>query len=130
MLEYDCEVDTARLNIEENNISENAFIGKLGALFYITGGLVTVKNNYFGYNGYLSNREISNHPEDKARQWKTTYFPFGEYIFDLAQNSGIFTFDFNYQDVPKYQSHEISENIFEHIYCSRGCAYSARGTKA
>ena len=67
LLEYDCEVDTARLNIEHNSISENAFIGKLGALFYITGGLITVNSNYFGYNGYLSNREISNHPEDKAR---------------------------------------------------------------
>ena len=77
-------MSTAKLVIEENQVTENAFIGEEGALFYISGGLITVKNNYFGYNGYLSNTEISNHPKDKPRQWKENYFPFEEYIFDLA----------------------------------------------
>lgn len=116
--------------MEQNQVEQNAFIGKNGALFYITGGLVTVTNNYFGYNGYLSNTEISNHPESRARQWKEINFPFDEYIFDLAQNSGIFTFDFWNHDVPMLHAHTISDNKFEHIYCLRGCAYSARGSRA
>ena len=73
-------------------------MGPKGALFYISGGLVTVDDNYFGYNGFLSNEEVSNHPKDKPRQWKENFFPYQEYIFDLAQNSGVFQFDFKDHD--------------------------------
>ena len=76
LLEFACEVSTAKLFIERNRVTENAFVGPYGALFYISGGLVTVAYNYFGYNGYLSNEEVSNHPKDKPRQWKENYFPY------------------------------------------------------
>ena len=128
LLEFDCAVELAKLSIERNTVKENAFIGKLGAFFYINGGLVTVNSNHFGYNGYLSNTIIDNHPKDKKRQYES-YFPYEEYIFDLAQNSGIFTFDFTDHDVPIRHAHQITNNVFEHIYCLQGCAYSARGTK-
>ena len=54
ILEFDCQQKEAHLNINSNTITRNRFIGKDGSFFYINGGIVSVSNNDFSYNGKLS----------------------------------------------------------------------------
>ena len=114
--------------LEANTVKENAFIGEHGAFFYINGGIATVERNEFSYSGYLSDRTTENHPNSDSRQ-NDKEFPFKEYRFPIAQDSGIFNFEFTRVDMPQGQSHVIRRNVFEHIYCWAGCAYSVRGSK-
>ena len=128
LLEWDCASQNAVVGIYNNIVNENVFVGKLGALFYINGGLSQIIGNEFTYNGKLSTETEQNNPSANKREYEAN-FPFEEYIFDLAQTSGIFTFEFKNHDMPVENAHVIEYNIFTHIYCLQGCAYSARGDK-
>ena len=55
LLEWDCAFDLSVIGLYDNIVTENTFIGKLGALFYINGGLAKVIGNNFSYNGRLTN---------------------------------------------------------------------------
>lgn len=129
LLEWDCLKSNSIIGLYDNIVNENTFFGRLGALFYINGGLARITGNQFTYNGRLTTQTVQNNPSADKRVWKEAYFPFEEYIFDLAQTSGIFTFEFKNHDMPEESAHLIQYNTFKHIYCLRGCAYSARGDK-
>ena len=128
LIEWDCTNSKSTIGLYNNIVTENTFIGKLGALFYINGGIAKVIGNSFNYNGKLTTKDESKNPNEYKREYNA-YFPFEEYIFSLAQASGIFTFEFDHHDMPERKAHIISNNIFRHIYCIQGCAYSARGDK-
>ena len=41
----------------------------------------------------------------------------------------MFWFDFQVVEMPRYNAHVVSNNIFEHLYCRKGCAYYATGNQ-
>ena len=67
LLEWDCLFDKAVFGLYNNLVTENTFIGKLGALFYINGGLAEVTDNMFSYNGRITNSVESNNPSADKR---------------------------------------------------------------
>ncbi len=60
ILEFQCELDTANLAISKNKVIRNNFIGADSTFFYINGGIASVLDNNFSYNGKLSNEIQSN----------------------------------------------------------------------
>ena len=59
ILEFDCKISDAALSINDNEITRNSFIGKKSTLFFINGGVASVNNNDFIYNGILTKTERS-----------------------------------------------------------------------
>ena len=128
LLQFDCQIQLVELEFGYNLVQYNQFIGEYSSLFYINGGLIEIEDNTFSYNGMTSSIIRQNHPKSLNRASDSSYFPYEQYIFKLSQDAGIFTFDYDQYDIAPLNAHKIHGNIFEHIYCERGCAYAAKGT--
>lgn len=126
ILEFDCEVAGAILTIHDNEITRNQFIGQASTFFYINGGIVDVAHNDISYNGLLT-ADVSENSADKVDKQYRGIFPWDDYSFTLAQDKGIFSFDFVNQDMPNFKAHNFTDNRFTHIYCQTGCAYYVTG---
>ena len=61
-------------------------------------------------------------------QSSNSFLHYDEYAFSYTQDAGVFVFDYYLYDIASDSAHIIRSNTFEHIYCERGCAYSAKGT--
>ena len=83
-------------------------------------------DNNFSYNGFLTLTPFSSNP---ISAYDMSALPYEMFRIDLAQENGVFAFEFNYEDMPSKESHIIMDNTFEHIYCQYGCAYTATGDK-
>ena len=58
LLEWDCGNPSSIIGFADNIVTENTFIGKLGALIYINGGIAKILGNTFSYNGKLTNQFV------------------------------------------------------------------------
>ena len=83
-LEYDCEVRAATLNLIENEITRNQFIGPDSTFIYINGGIVDAQRNIFEYNGLLRTDVYSSDVENFDREFYRSTFPWLDYSFTKA----------------------------------------------
>ena len=91
-------------------------MGSSTNLIHIDGGIMKIKNNYLQYNGHLSRNQLSNHP-DSVDLEEGQVFPYGQYIFAVKQDYGVFGFAFSRESIPEGEFHEIEGNTFSHIFC-------------
>ena len=100
LLEFDCSVRNATLEISNNNITRNQFIGIDSTFFYINGGIANVTNNDIGYNGMLTGKMSVNVVGRDKRQYDQSHFPWESYSFSESQDHGIFAFSFDTYEMP------------------------------
>ena len=127
ILDFDCYVSRATLEMNNNLVTRNQFQGLGSALIYINGGIAHVADNEFSYNGLLSQEEFISNDETFKRQYTRSEFPWDDIIFAVNQEHGIFVFQFDDKDMPSGTAHIFERNRFEHIYCQLGCAYYVTG---
>ena len=85
LFQLDCEIKHFKLSFAYNFVTNNIFIGDKSALFFINGGLVTIKENNFSYNGMTSNSFERNYPDSLlATRTSQAYWPYEQYIFELS----------------------------------------------
>ena len=53
LLEFDCQLQNALLELEDNLVARNQFFGEDSALIYINGGVASIIKNKFSYSGAL-----------------------------------------------------------------------------
>lgn len=84
ILEWDCKVTKAVLSINDNEIIRNKFIGRKSTLFFINGGIASVNNNDFMYNGILTTTERSQSVANLEKEFSRSEFPWDDYSFTEA----------------------------------------------
>ena len=129
ILDFDCYVARATLEMNNNLVTRNQFQGPGSTLIYINGGIALVADNEFSYNGLLSHEEFISEDQTLNRQYTRSNFPWDDITFGVNQENGIFYFQFDDRDMPSGTAHIFERNRFEHIYCQLGCAYYVTGTQ-
>ena len=78
LLEFDCQMDLVKLKIEENSVTRSQFIGVNSPFVFINGGIATITDNSFSYNGLLTTKVYNNTAEayNAKRQFSHVYFPY------------------------------------------------------
>ena len=78
LLQFTCDNQLTELEIIDNLIIRNKFIGPHTHLFYMTGGIMTIRDNIAEYNGELNFDVKENTP---SRVNTTGYFPYQAYYY-------------------------------------------------
>lgn len=105
LINVEIDVPNSEFYFIENEVMYNWFTGGDSALISIDGPMMTITDNVFKYNGKLRKNE------------------------NLRQKAGMFKFKFNkYFASQDNKSHKINRNVFQYIFCERGCAYRIEGS--
>jgi len=58
IVDFDCKILYGTLTVHGNEVTRNQFIGKLSTFFYLNGGIASVEDNNFSFNGLLTLNKI------------------------------------------------------------------------
>ena len=129
-MSYRSDMSNSTITITGQLVIYNQFIGEWASLFDFTGGQVTIYENTFKDNGYLSFEKLQGNPESiYLLADLATSLPYDRYSMDKAQESGVFMFYYMTVPMESNTTHHIYNNSFENIFCQRGCAYMVYGDK-
>ena len=90
---------------------------------------MTAKKNQFTYNGRAESEYVSGDAIITMSKLKDRYldFPYDSYRLKPGQWSGIFSFVMKWP-MARGKAQRITDNVFSHNFCQRGCAASASGS--